>query len=732
MKRGAFRNSYFSLMLIFVVSTSLIFLMMAMAYKQLSSLSENTNWVYHSQSVSLKLEQLYSNLKDIETERLDYVLSPEFSDAPANIIRKIDHNEQALDILKKLLVDNPKQYQRMMELETLVAKKYFIVQRTFIEQASAGEDTRTMTRSLLAGKKIMAEISEKINIMLAEEDRLFRERRTNFIFSERWTPIYLYAIALFSLGSLGFAFFRISKDLKIQKQTNKSLNLSLNINDFAQDIAKFGTWTYNADTKQIQFSENLRRVMGLSGRNLNNELSEALQRIDPQQQEIFKENWLKWQDGQGTEPFEIQYTDPAGNIKYLRNLSKNITSLTGEDSLLGVTADITEEVRNKASLATANRELTWYNTTSKEAEKIGKFGFMRWTPSTGEIIVSDNLFYMYGLAKTGPEKAFERFRTRIDAADQVTFAEKIHQAKDHQENIAPFMLKIRIPTEHQPRYIRVSNKFFSSEGDAPYYLVICQDITDEVAAQQEMEAKNRTLEANNQELQAFNYVASHDLQEPLRKIETFISRLMISDGDQLSEQGKNYLAKTQSSAGRMRKLIDDLLQFSRSTRSRTAFERTDLNVLLEESKEELTTQIEEKSALITSDRLPVILAIPFQIKQLFVNLLSNSVKYSKDGIAPEINISYQLVDSNKDASITGRTPNLYHRITFSDNGIGFDNEYREKIFQLFTRLDPGQDHEGTGIGLAICKKIAENHRGFLNAKGKLDMGASFRLYLPVG
>lgn len=732
MKYSAFRNSNVSLMLIFVVSASLMFLMMALAYKQLSSLSENTNWVYHSQSVSLKLEQLYSNLKDIETERRDYILSPEFSDAPANIIRKIDHNEQAIATLKKLLKDNPAQYERMMELEALVAKKYFIVQRTFVEDVNSGTDPRSLKNSLLAGKKIMVEISAKIQVMLSYEDRLFRERRTNFIFSEKWTPIYLYAISLFSLGSLGFAFFRIFKDLKIQKETNKSLNLALNISDFAQNIAKFGTWIYNAETRQIEFSENQKRIMGLSGRHLDQELSEALKRIDPEHREVFKKSWQKWKHGEGTESFEIKYTDPAGNVKYLRNLSKNIISLTGEEGLLGVTADITEEVQNKASLATVNRELTWYNTTSKEAEKIGKFGFMRWTPDTDELIVSDNLFLIYGLPPTDPDNAFEQLSTRIDAEDQPFFAAKIQQGKDHQQNIAPFVQKIHIPTEHQPRYIRVSNQFFQAEGGLPHYLIICQDITDEVAAQQEMEAKNRTLEANNQELQAFNYVASHDLQEPLRKIETFISRLIISDSAQLSEQGKSYLAKTQSSAGRMRKLIDDLLQFSRSTRSRTAYERADLNILLAEAEEELAAQIDEKSAAIHAARLPVIHAIPFQIKQLFINLLSNSLKYSKNGIAPEISIRYDLINDWEKDLAAAYEPASYHRIIFSDNGIGFHDEYREKIFQLFTRLDPAQDQEGTGIGLAICKKIAENHRGFLFAEGDPGVGATFKLYLPVG
>ncbi|WP_395043104.1 ATP-binding protein, partial [Flavobacterium sp.] len=181
---------------------------------------------------------------------------------------------------------------------------------------------------------------------------------------------------------------------------------------------------------------------------------------------------------------------------------------------------------------------------------------------------------------------------------------------------------------------------------------------------------------------------------------------------------------------RMRILIDDLLQFSRTNKTEKVFEVTDLNLLLENAKQELAQNIEDKNATIESNVLPYLNVIPFQVQQLFTNLIGNSIKYSKENVAPIIKISSSMVVAQNDVLLP-RNKNKFHKITIKDNGIGFNQEYADRIFVLFSRLHNKNEYTGTGIGLAICKKIVENHKGYIFAKGQINEGATFTVYLPI-
>jgi PAS domain S-box-containing protein len=246
-----------------------------------------------------------------------------------------------------------------------------------------------------------------------------------------------------------------------------------------------------------------------------------------------------------------------------------------------------------------------------------------------------------------------------------------------------------------------------------------------------IERKNKKLEQANKELESFSYIASHDLQEPLRKIQAFTSRLLQKENDNLSEWGKEVFAKVQNSANRMQRLIEALLSFSRLDKTQELFEHTDINHLLEETKHNLHEVIESKHAIIQSDHLPLMNVIPIQFQQLLTNLINNAIKYSKSEVNPFIQITYGIKEGK---NIIGNSPhdkNKYHHICIIDNGIGFDQQYSDKIFELFQRLHGKSEYEGTGIGLAICKKIVDNHHGFINAKGEPGKGAEFNIYIPT-
>ena len=245
----------------------------------------------------------------------------------------------------------------------------------------------------------------------------------------------------------------------------------------------------------------------------------------------------------------------------------------------------------------------------------------------------------------------------------------------------------------------------------------------------ELEQKNLELEKMNDELKSFAYVSSHDLQEPLRKIQTFSSRILEKEHANLSDTGKDYFHRMQGAAKRMQALIEDLLSYSRTNNTEKVFEHTDLKQLVNEVLDDLKETIQAKQAAVIIGQACTINVIPFQFRQLLQNLLTNALKFSSPDRTPVIHISAQMEPGH----IPGKPRagnNRYCHISVADNGIGFDPEYREKIFELFQRLHGKSAYEGTGIGLSIVKKIVENHSGSITATGIPDEGATFDIYIP--
>lgn len=248
---------------------------------------------------------------------------------------------------------------------------------------------------------------------------------------------------------------------------------------------------------------------------------------------------------------------------------------------------------------------------------------------------------------------------------------------------------------------------------------------------EELQHKNRELERSNQELVSFSYVASHDLQEPLRKINTFSEQILLKEFDKLSDSGKGYFQRMQNSISRMQTLIQDLLEYSRINTSERKFELTDLNLLLQEVRSEFHERLEEKKTVFESDVLPVIDIIPFQFKQLFNNIISNAIKFAKQDTPLRISVSYNLVDASAVDENASKAARKFHMVSLSDNGIGFDDQYKNRIFQIFQRLHGKNEYAGTGIGLSICQRVVQNHNGYIKATGEEGKGATFQVFLPA-
>jgi signal transduction histidine kinase len=239
---------------------------------------------------------------------------------------------------------------------------------------------------------------------------------------------------------------------------------------------------------------------------------------------------------------------------------------------------------------------------------------------------------------------------------------------------------------------------------------------------------NAYLKSVNEELDRFAYMASHDLQEPLRKIMMFSDKILQNDNKEADTE--KYFKKIISSSQRMQTLINDLLSFSRQSMSASDFMETDLNRLVKEAISELEIEIEKTNARINVADLPVICAVPGLMRQLFYNLISNALKFRKESTVPIIQITAEKIKASTELPIKKMNGTGYYKISVSDNGIGFDPKYADEIFMVFKRLHSHHEFEGTGVGLATCKKIIEKHNGFITAQSKLNEGSVFIIGLP--
>jgi signal transduction histidine kinase len=275
-----------------------------------------------------------------------------------------------------------------------------------------------------------------------------------------------------------------------------------------------------------------------------------------------------------------------------------------------------------------------------------------------------------------------------------------------------------------------SKEKLSSETGEDISIISFKDVSAEIRVRRKLKRKNAELIKSVDELDSFNHIASHDLQEPLRKIQLFASQLLADGIERREPKEADVLLRIRNAANRMQTLINDLLSLTRITKWDKVFKRVSLTELLEACIRDLKSDLEQKRAVLSYHILPEAEVIPFQIEQLFCNLISNALKYSRSGVPLHLEIKEEAITEEEKTKFRIAQAQDYVKIVFCDNGIGFEQIYAETIFAPFKRLHSQSQYSGTGIGLSICRKVVESHKGFIYAESRSEGGATFTILLP--
>ncbi|MDQ3048512.1 MAG: ATP-binding protein [Bacteroidota bacterium] len=378
-------------------------------------------------------------------------------------------------------------------------------------------------------------------------------------------------------------------------------------------------------------------------------------------------------------------------------------------------------------LSLLNQILELRNSIFTHAEQNAMIGSYSWNLNTNTLDYSDNLFRLLDHEPGDFQPSFEKYLSFLHPEDQEAMIESGKNAE-----MIDFKPKTEIHRVIKPngqiKYLRATGQIIE-EGNERKMIGTLQDITSDIKLQEQLKLKNMELEQINNQLASFNYFASHDLQEPVRKIQTF-SQLILEKDDQIMETSRGYLDRISSSSRRMQNLIQAFLNYSKIGNAVMILEKTNLNDLVKDVISNLQELIEEKDARIEVENLSSLPVAPVQFHQLFMNLLSNAIKYGPSDKSPEIHIRSESVEGRRLNFKLANKNILYRKITVEDNGIGFDEQYSDKIFEVFQRLHSKDKYGGSGIGLAICKRVVESHKGFIGVTSEPGKGSKFSIYIP--
>jgi hypothetical protein len=518
----------------------------------------------------------------------------------------------------------------------------------------------------------------------------------------------------------------VSRNVTEQKQVEEELRQNENRLRLALEAAFLISFEWDIEKNEVRRFHSTDSTLGKTeqGHSTFEEVASVVLEDD---RELFRANVLaalKHPDGKYENEFRILRTD--GSVSWLYERGKVEKDAQGKPlRLIGLSQDITErkkvaELSRKAEehfrqLADMIPQIIWTSRPDGHLDYYNK----RWYEFTGATEGFGDQSWIPVLHPDDVQFCLDTWYHSVQTGE-------------------PYQIEYRFKAAATGEYRWFLGKALpikNSKGEVTKWFGTCTDIHDQkmmrVHLEQLVRERTKELERSNEDLQQFAHVASHDLKEPVRKVLIFGSRLRNEFGRELSDKAIGYVSKMEKAAQRMYAMIDGVLAYSSFNATLHKSDLVDLNLVVRDIENDLEVYIQEKHAKINYPQLPVVPGSPILIHQLFYNIINNSLKFCREGVDPVIDISCFDVDSHFIGLWKLRPGVKYVRILIQDNGIGFSNEQAAKIFETFTRLHAKDKYEGTGLGLALCKKIVERHGGIITASGKEGEGAKFEIVLPV-
>lgn len=500
----------------------------------------------------------------------------------------------------------------------------------------------------------------------------------------------------------------------------------------ATDAAELATWEVDLKTTDIIYTP---RMAEMFGHKLTDSLpyQTFIDQILPEDRQNAIKTAFERALETGIYKYEARVLKPDGQICWIRTQGKLFFDNENvPKKMIGTIRDITEEKQLQQTLRESEAKFRlladsmpqhiWTSDPEGNLNYFNKYVY-DFTGMTYEDIDREGW-----ISIVHPEDREENVRLWLESISTGKDFHFEHRFRGNDGNYK-WQLSRAIPQKDADGNIQM---WVGSSTDIQDHKIFAEELEKQVSERtSELKEKNMDLEKINKELQSFAYISSHDLQEPLRKIQLFSSRLTDKESENLSPPGKQQLGQIEKAAKRMQTLIQDLLSYSRASSSKGELKPEHLEDQLNEVLENLAEAITQKEATIEIEELGTANIIAFQFRQLFQNLISNSLKFASSQRKPEIHIR-KLIGTGDELQFNALDPEVeYWGIEYKDNGIGFEMEYKEKIFEIFQQLHDKSSYKGTGIGLAIVKKIVENHKGFITAESEVDKGVTFKMYFPV-
>lgn len=729
------RRNFINISIAYVLAIGILFFIGSLIYVHITKINQVTQEIYQSQVTQLQLKTLFTDLRTVEFHnRSIYTKEPE-----DDLLLREEYEAKVLKNLadlRRYYHNKPTFLKIFNEIEGSIHRRFNFLQKVELRYRMADNQDFDFQQNYRQSYYYIERLERAIENLQQMESAMLEKRKESLHEDMYFIPTLIYSILGAVLIFLSFYFYKNWEYVETLRKYSSQMDILFQASNHAEAIGNHGSWQYNTLTETFLFSENEFKLLGATSSDFTPSLEAFLDFVHPEDYQYVKEKAREMIQHHFME--EITYRiirKDNREIRWFRTNAKLVNNLNKEWVIVGTTQDVTSQILAQQYLEERNIDFQNKNriqsillNTHTAAERIGHFGTWQWHTESDTFSFSDNIYEIYGLEKP-KEQHNAMLLMEFCHPDDAERVNKIIDEVFETKNLESFNYRIIHGKTSEIRYLEVNGKYIQDSLSDPYLLVIVQDITQRAKFEREIAEQNEELRANNEELSNFNHLTSHDLQEPLRKIETFLCRLKDSDKENISPRGLEDLKRVVASANRMRNLIQDLLQYSNTSRNYIETQPTNLNHVIDFARKEIASALKEKNGqILVRATLPTLQVSTAQFEQVFINIFENSIKYSRSGFAPLIQVFCEPVCCKIDPRI--KNEKEWYRISIQDNGIGFEPQYSEKIFKLFHRLHSRNEYSGTGIGLSIVKKIIERHKGMIFAESVPGQSSTFHIYLP--